>query len=71
MAIKAHPLKFQRQWFGPYKIQYCLPNNKMLLMTIDKFDHNPILQLTLMGAITITCTIANVTLIWFFHVLKL
>jgi hypothetical protein len=35
--------KFQRWWFGPYKIQYCLPNNIYLLLTIDKFDLNPIL----------------------------
>jgi hypothetical protein len=42
-AIKAHNPKFQRQWFGPYKFQYCLPNNTMLLVIIDKFDPNPIL----------------------------
>lgn len=35
--------KFQRQWFGLYRIQYCFFNNTMLLMTIDKFDPNPIL----------------------------
>jgi hypothetical protein len=29
--------------FGPYRIQYCLPNNIVLLVTIDKFDPNPIL----------------------------
>jgi len=42
-AIKAHNPKLRRQWFGPYKIHYCLPNNTILLMTIDKFDPNPIL----------------------------
>ncbi len=42
-AIKAHNPIFQRQWFGPYKIQYCLLNNTILLTTIDKFDPNPIL----------------------------
>jgi hypothetical protein len=35
--------KFQRQWFGPYWIQYCLPNNTILLFTIDKFDPNTVL----------------------------
>ncbi len=25
----------------PYKIQYCFPNNTILLVTIDKFDLNP------------------------------
>ncbi len=25
----------------PYKIQYCFPNNTILLVTIDKFDPNP------------------------------
>jgi hypothetical protein len=35
--------KFKRQWFGPYHIQYCLPNNIALLVTVDKFDANPIL----------------------------
>jgi hypothetical protein len=42
-AIKAHTPKFPRWWFGPYKIQYCLPNNTVLLVTIDKFDPNPVL----------------------------
>jgi hypothetical protein len=42
-AIKAHSPKFQRQWFGPHKMQYCLPNNTILLLTIDKFDLNLIL----------------------------
>jgi hypothetical protein len=35
--------KFQKWWFGPYRIQYCLPNNIVLLVTINKFDLNPIL----------------------------
>ncbi len=29
--------------FGPYQIQYCLPNNTILLIIIDKFDPNPML----------------------------
>jgi hypothetical protein len=35
--------KFKRQWVGPYHIQYCLPNNIALLVTVDKFDANPVL----------------------------
>jgi hypothetical protein len=42
-AISKHVPKFQTRWFGPYRIQYCLPNNIILLLTIDKFDPNPIL----------------------------
>jgi hypothetical protein len=42
-AVSKHALKFQRQWFGPYRIQYCLPNNYVLLVIIDKFDPNPVL----------------------------
>jgi hypothetical protein len=30
-------------WFGPYRIRYCLPNNIVLLMTIDKLDLNFVL----------------------------
>jgi len=41
-AIFKHVQKFQTQCFGPYRIQYCLPNNIILLVTIDKFDSNPI-----------------------------
>jgi hypothetical protein len=39
-AICKHAPKFQRRWFGPYRIQYCLPNNIVLLVTIDKFNPN-------------------------------
>jgi hypothetical protein len=35
--------KFKQQWFGPYHIQYCLPNNIALIVTMDKFYVNPIL----------------------------
>ncbi len=41
-VISKHASKFQRRWFGPYIIQYCSPNNIVLLVTIDKFDPNPI-----------------------------
>jgi hypothetical protein len=42
-VVKTQNPKFQRGWFGPYRIQYCLPNNIVLLVTIDKFDSNLIL----------------------------
>jgi hypothetical protein len=42
-VVFKHAPKFQKRWFGPYKIQYCLPNNTILLVTIDKFDPNPVL----------------------------
>ncbi len=34
--------KFNKWWFGLYKIQYYLPNNIVLLVDIDKFELNPI-----------------------------
>jgi hypothetical protein len=40
---KSHLRKFPRKWFGPYKIQYVLLNNIMLLVTIEKFKTNPML----------------------------
>jgi len=39
---KEHIKKFFKWWFGPYKIQYCFPNNIVLLVNIDKFEPNPI-----------------------------
>jgi hypothetical protein len=41
--LEASNPKFQRQWFGPHKMQYCLPNNTILLLIMDKFDFNLIL----------------------------
>jgi hypothetical protein len=40
---KSHLGKFTRKWFGPYKVQYAFPNNIMLLVTIEKFETNPML----------------------------
>jgi hypothetical protein len=40
---KEHTGKFKQCWFGPYMIQYCLPNNITFLVTVNKFDPNPIL----------------------------
>jgi mRNA-degrading endonuclease RelE of RelBE toxin-antitoxin system len=39
-GYQTHNPKFQRQRFGPYRIQYRLLNNTILLTIIDKFDHN-------------------------------
>ncbi len=39
-VISKHVPKFQRRWFGQYIIQYCLPNNIILFVTINKFDPN-------------------------------
>ncbi len=40
---KSHLGKFTRKWFGPYIIQYLLSNNIVLLVTIEKFEINPVL----------------------------
>jgi hypothetical protein len=40
---KSHLGKFTRKWFGPYKIQYMLPNNIMLLVIIEEFETNFVL----------------------------
>jgi hypothetical protein len=40
---KEHTGIFLKWWFGPYKIQYCLPNNTILFININKFEPNPIL----------------------------
>ncbi len=34
---------FTRKWFGPYKVQYVLPKNIVLLVTIEKFETNHVL----------------------------
>jgi len=40
---KEHIREFKNWWFGPYIIQYCFPNNIVLLIDSDKFEPNPIL----------------------------
>jgi hypothetical protein len=40
---KSHLRKFTKKWFGPYRIQYVLPNNTVILVTIEKFETNPVL----------------------------
>jgi hypothetical protein len=41
---KSHLGKFTRKWFGPYIVQYVLPNNTMLLVIIEKFETNHVLN---------------------------
>ncbi len=40
---KMHLENFTEKWFGLYKIQFCLPNNIVRLVIVDKFDPNLIL----------------------------
>jgi aminopeptidase C len=40
---KSHLGKFTRKWFRSYILQYVLPNNIMLSVTIEKFETNPML----------------------------
>ncbi len=40
---KSHLGKFTRKWFGPYRVQYVLPNNMVLLVTLTNFEPNPML----------------------------
>ncbi len=37
---KSHLRRFIKKWFRPYIAQYVLPNNTMLLVTIEKFETN-------------------------------
>ena len=39
---KQHSGKFKCRWFGPYRVQYRLPNNTALLVTEAHFEPNPI-----------------------------
>jgi hypothetical protein len=39
----SHLGKFTRKWFGPYRVQYVLLNNNVLLLTIEKFEANLVL----------------------------
>ncbi len=40
---KSHLGKFIKKWFGLYIVNYVLLNNTMLLVTIEKFETNPML----------------------------
>ena len=35
--------KLRNKWFGPYRVQYLLLNNTVLLVTVDKFDPDPVI----------------------------
>ena len=34
------PGKLTYRWFGPYRVQYALPNNTVLLVVLQHFDKN-------------------------------
>jgi hypothetical protein len=38
-----HLGKFLKRWFGPFRVLYCLPNNTVLLVSINNFEPNPVL----------------------------
>ncbi len=40
---KTYSGKFKKRWFGPFKVQYCLPNNIVLIIYVNNFEPNPIL----------------------------
>ncbi len=40
---KTHMSKFKKRWFLPFKVEYCLPNNLVLLVYVNNFEPNPIL----------------------------
>ncbi len=40
---KSHLGKFTKKWFGPYRVQYVLANNIVLLVSIEKFETNHVL----------------------------
>ena len=42
-GANVHAGKLQNKWFGPYRVQYLLPNNIVLLVTVDKFDPDPVI----------------------------
>ena len=43
MGANEHAGKLRNKWFGHYRVQYLLPNNTVLLVTVDKFDLDPII----------------------------
>ena len=42
-GTNVHAGKLGNKWFGPYRVQYLLPNNTILLVTVDKFDPDPVI----------------------------
>jgi hypothetical protein len=35
--------KFNKRWFGPFKVEYCLSNNTFFLVYVNNFEPNLIL----------------------------
>jgi uncharacterized membrane protein len=35
--------KFNKRWFGPFGVQYCLPNNIFIFVYVKNFEPNPVL----------------------------
>ena len=42
-GANVHTGKLRNKWFGPYRVQYLLPNNTVLLVTVDNFDPDPVI----------------------------
>ena len=42
-GANVHTGKLRNKWFGPYRVQYLLPKNTVLLVTVDKFDPDPVI----------------------------
>ena len=42
-GTNVHAGKLRNKWFGPYRVQYLLSNNTILLVTVDKFDPDPVI----------------------------
>ena len=42
-GANVHVEKLRNKWFGPYRVQYLLPNNTVLLVTVEKFDPDPVI----------------------------
>ena len=42
-GANVHARKLQNKWFGPYRVQYLLSNNTVFLVTVDKFDLDPVI----------------------------
>ncbi len=40
---KTHLGILKKRWFGPFRVQYCLPNNIVLLVFVNNFEPNLIL----------------------------
>jgi hypothetical protein len=35
--------KFKKRWFGSFRVQYCLPNNIVIFVSINNFEPNLVL----------------------------